>query len=34
MHYVGITFAVLVIELCAVGAIAGAFYIYDRVTAK
>lgn len=34
MYYAGITLAILAIELCAVGVIAGAFYIYDRVTVK
>lgn len=34
MYYVGITLAVLLIEVLFVGAIAGAFYVYERATSK
>ena len=32
MYYVGITLSILLVELIAVCAIAGAFYIYERAT--
>lgn len=33
MYYVGITLAVLALELLSVSAIAGGFYMYERLTA-
>lgn len=32
MYYIGITLAVLAIEVLSVGVIAGAFYIYEKVS--
>lgn len=34
MSYVAVAVGVLAIELCGVGFIAGAFYLYDRLTSR
>lgn len=34
MYYIFVTFEILTIEFITVGAIAGSFYLYDKLTAK